>query len=48
MILYGGVVVCVGGVDFVFEVAEVDSFAVADNSSTPEALVFSVPDAFVA
>lgn len=48
VILFCGGVICVCGGDFVFEVAEVYSFAVAYNGSAPEALVFGVPDAFVA
>jgi hypothetical protein len=43
-----GGVVSVSGGGFGFEVAEVNSFAVADDGSAPEALIFGEPDAFVA
>ncbi len=47
MILFGGFVVCFCGLDFVFEVAKADGFAVCCDLNVPS-LFISVPgDAFV-
>ena len=47
MIFFSGVVVGAGGVDFVFEIAEVDSFSVANDCGAPEEFLLVEANAFV-
>ncbi len=47
MVLFSGVVVGAGGVDFVFEIAEVDSFSVANDCCPPEEFLLVEANAFV-
>ena len=44
----GGVVIGVCGGDFVFEVAEVESFAFADDGGAPEFFILIEADTFIA
>lgn len=46
--LFCGGVIGLGGGGFCFEVAEVDSFSVADDGGPPESFIFIEPDAFIA
>ena len=47
MVLYCGIIVCTGGVNFVSEIAEVFSSAVTDDGCTPQALVGGKPHTLI-
>ena len=48
MELFGGFVVCLGGVELVFEIAEVLAFVVVPNCGTPQSFVLGELDALIA